>query len=310
MAVRKQRPSKLDPYHERIGILPDKEIAALAGVTPENVRAFRNRRGIPARWRGEGVSLAHEDRVRRELGIPAPPPRKARKRKPSRAGSPASKGAKKVRRSKLDPFMEQVGLLPDKQVAVLAGVTPENVRAFRKRRGIPAGWRGEGSTGSTAEASRFASSGPARRGKLSAHAEQIGILTDARISDLAGTTPGNVRAFRKRHGIPARWRGEGQALPNERAILALEAGLDGSGATAAPVVEDLPPEPDDLPAPLQLGSLEGYAIKVVSSTGESSFVVVGGDIVDAARKAVQGLKRRGIEGKVVEVRFLATALGS
>lgn len=48
-----RRKSKLDPFESKIGILPDKVIGDLAGVTSENVRAFRNRRGISARWRGE-----------------------------------------------------------------------------------------------------------------------------------------------------------------------------------------------------------------------------------------------------------------
>lgn len=54
MAQAKRRKSKLDPYLEHIGVLPDREVAEMAGVTPENVRAFRARRDIPAGWRGEG----------------------------------------------------------------------------------------------------------------------------------------------------------------------------------------------------------------------------------------------------------------
>lgn len=42
-----RRRSKLDPYIELLGIKSDAEIAALAGVTPANVNAFRRRHGIP-----------------------------------------------------------------------------------------------------------------------------------------------------------------------------------------------------------------------------------------------------------------------
>jgi len=35
-----------------LGTVPDSEIASLAGVTGENVRAFRRRHGIDATWKG------------------------------------------------------------------------------------------------------------------------------------------------------------------------------------------------------------------------------------------------------------------
>ncbi len=120
------RKSRLDPYLNEIGTVPDKEIALRAGTTPENVRTFRIRRGIPAAWRGETA----EDLAGRLQS-------KAAHRKP--------KGGRKVgsRPSKLDPFREHLGVLPDKQVAEMAGVSAENVRSYRLRRGIPARWRGE-----------------------------------------------------------------------------------------------------------------------------------------------------------------------
>ncbi|MFH1464153.1 MAG: hypothetical protein ABIO70_07190 [Pseudomonadota bacterium] len=62
MAQAKRRKSKLDPYLDHIGVLPDREVAEMAGVTPENVRAFRARRNIPAGWRGEGRSY-HGDMI-------------------------------------------------------------------------------------------------------------------------------------------------------------------------------------------------------------------------------------------------------
>jgi len=121
------RKSKLDAYAEFIGSLPDKDVAQKAGVTPENVRTFRLRRGIPASWRGES---AEELAVRVQS--------KAKLRKPST--SPRSS-----RPSKLDPFRQYLGELADKEVAEMAGVSAENVRSYRLRRGIPAGWRGEAS---------------------------------------------------------------------------------------------------------------------------------------------------------------------
>ena len=46
-----RRKSRLDPYFDELGRVPDAEIAARAGVTPENVRAYRSRHGIKAEYR-------------------------------------------------------------------------------------------------------------------------------------------------------------------------------------------------------------------------------------------------------------------
>ena len=48
------------------------------------------------------------------------------------------------RKSVLDPHLDIVGVLPDKEVGQRVGVTAENVRSYRVRRNIPAQWRGEG----------------------------------------------------------------------------------------------------------------------------------------------------------------------
>jgi hypothetical protein len=134
-----------------------------------------------------------------------------------------------------------------------------------------------------------------RAGKLGRFREQIGILPDARIATLAGTSPANVRAFRLRHNIPARWRGEGQPLPNEEAIILLDAGP----APAAPAVVAAP-------APLPEGQdLDGYEITV--SPG-GTWVVVARDIAEAARRALDALAARGIEGRVVGLRYVARVL--
>ncbi len=48
MAPRKKRRSKLDPFHSQIGKVPDREIAALAEVSPDAVRMYRQRHKIPS----------------------------------------------------------------------------------------------------------------------------------------------------------------------------------------------------------------------------------------------------------------------
>ena len=167
-----------------------------------------------------------------------------------------------------------------------------------------------------------------RKSKLDPFVDKIGIFPDKTIAEMAGTSAENVRVYRKRKDIPARWRGQGEPLPNEEAILALLAGTDQAAtiepaalveptpvAEIAPVFEDLPPEADDVevsepdlvaePAV----AFKGYEINVLGPNGNTKFVATGTDIVDAARNAVTALAARAIEGEVVEVKFLAGVLG-
>ncbi len=54
-----QYTSKLDAFSDKIGVLPDREVAELAGCTPENVSYYRKSRGIPAYWRGNSEAVNH-----------------------------------------------------------------------------------------------------------------------------------------------------------------------------------------------------------------------------------------------------------
>jgi len=329
--IKRHRKSKMDPFMDKIGVLSDREVGDLAGVSSENVRAFRKRRGIPAQWRGEAKQIAVASAPKAKAA-----PKAATKRKP--------------RRGKLTPFLDQVGTVPDARIAEMAGTSPANVRAFRLRHDIPARWRGEGELLPVAPApvetvpveATLPTPAPApakpgrkpRRGKLTPFLEHIGILSDSVIGDKAETTAQNVRAFRIRHGIPARWRGEGEPLPNEEAILALQAGpqaiedptpviepVPAPVVEAAPVAEpvlpvddDLPPEADDVldlvPAAETAVVLKGYKVRVVAEDQKTTFVVTGADIVEAAQNAVAALAQRATEGEIVELKFLANMLGA
>ncbi len=48
MQGERRRRSKLDPYVHLLGKLPDREVAAMAGMTPDGVRMYRQRHNIPA----------------------------------------------------------------------------------------------------------------------------------------------------------------------------------------------------------------------------------------------------------------------
>jgi len=210
----------------------------------------------------------------------------------------------RTRRSKLDPYLDKLGVLTDREMGELAGVSAQNVRAYRKRRGIPAGWRGEGAVATEGERSTRRP----RRGKLTPFVQQIGILSDATIAKMAQATSANVRAYRLRHDIPARWRGEGEPLPNEQDILTLHLGTSPAQAPEVPPVATMVvPEPEALPAPAVCG-LQGYEVKVRGPVGFEKFVVTGTDIADAAGNAMRGWDARSTEGELVGIRHLAGLL--
>ena len=68
MAPRKKRRSKLDPYLNQVGKVPDREIADKAGVSPDAVRMFRQRHKIPS-YR---AYLKTQGSTPRPAPIPAP----------------------------------------------------------------------------------------------------------------------------------------------------------------------------------------------------------------------------------------------
>lgn len=172
MAIELKRKTKLEPYLSEIGTIPDAEVAAKAGVSAENVRTFRKRHDIPAGWRGETTvaaaksarggkkkqtRAARKPKAAKVAAAPAveaaaaptaaattapaaPAPKKPKKAAKAESGGAVRKNpspANRQRRpSALDAHWDKLGKLSDREVANLAGVTAENVRAFRKRHGI------------------------------------------------------------------------------------------------------------------------------------------------------------------------------
>ncbi len=88
---------RLRPYFSDLGQVPDGQLAKKAGL-----------------------SVATVARIRRSMGIG-----------PAQRGSADGSGA-----SRIDPFRELLGRVPDAEVAALAGVTRAAVRNYRSRRNI------------------------------------------------------------------------------------------------------------------------------------------------------------------------------
>lgn len=92
-------------HWDLLGVVPDKEVAEQAGVSVRTVASFRARHGIPAY---------------------------AGPRRPATVSR---------RRSRIDPFEDLLGQVPDRVIAERAGVSLNAVRNYRVKRGIPAAGR-------------------------------------------------------------------------------------------------------------------------------------------------------------------------
>jgi hypothetical protein len=99
-----------------VGAMPDHQAAAKMGVSVRTLAAYRARNGIPA-YSG---------------------PRNRAPRPAAAEAAPAGTG----RRSKIDPFRDQVGTVPDRIIAERAGVTLNAVRNYRAKHAISASGRG------------------------------------------------------------------------------------------------------------------------------------------------------------------------
>lgn len=120
----------LAPFRSELGTIPDQQIAEKAKVSRSVVVNYRKRLGIKAY---EGYKFGVRD------AVPPSTPR-APRAQASRASSADTGGSKtfRGRRSKLDAWVHLLGREPDSEVARKAGVTQENVRTYRLRRGIAA----------------------------------------------------------------------------------------------------------------------------------------------------------------------------
>ena len=189
------RASKLDAFLQQIGKRPDEDIARAAGCSAANVYMYRRRHGI-------GMALAV----------------------PAAVVSPMASGVseRKPRPSALDRHRHLVGKLSDKEVAQIAGCTPSNVSAFRRKRGIAIASSDADAVpvpvasvaaapvavAPVAAASVAAALAPSvskrklRPSGLDNHRNIIGKLSDKEVAQIAGCTSSNVSFYRRKHGIP------------------------------------------------------------------------------------------------------------
>lgn len=334
----------LDSVKHLMGTMPDHEIAALCNSTPSIVGRYRRRLGIPA-YEGYKFGMGQEPPSKKREDEEAEAAAEAEAEKPvEKAEKAAPKG-----RSKLDAFLDVIGQLSDAEVAARAGVTAEAVRIYRRRHGLAS--RRDNARAEATESKAAVSTPPARReasraeekadsaaktaqrrlSKLDDYMDLVGTLPDREVATMAGVTPENVRAFRRRHNIPARWRNEGAESASqqveapvvvEAAPVEAPAAKKGRAAKPAavepePVVEAAPvavqaaPEVEAAPvvaAPRTTLSRQGYAVHVRVGDTVHEYLIVATDIASAATNAIVAVATRHADAEITSIRHLGPAL--
>lgn len=190
-----------------VGRVADGVVAERHGISRKTVLAWRKRNGIPA-WddprRVEGAAgeaapgggrAAGVARGARAAGEGAAGDAAGGARTAGHAaggGSGASTGSgRRAKPSRLDAFAHLLGTLSDRALAEKAGVSTENVRMYRQRRGIVAEWRAAAPAPTKVESA------------LAAVAQELGRVPDAVIAQRVGVSRSAVTQYRARHGIPS-----------------------------------------------------------------------------------------------------------
>jgi len=229
--------------------------------------------------------------------------------------TPESALAKKTkkfagRKSKIDPYAHLVGTVSDKEIAEMSGTSTENVRTWRKRRGIAAPAEDGAAAKSDAapakaakpkaKAKRRSKKTRRRKSKLDPYRKELGVLPDKEIAEKAGTSAENVRAYRKRHGIAAQWRAESAAAPAPAPAPAKAAKAPKAAPKAAPARK----------SSRKAGPPRAWAFRVTAAVGgaQKEYVTFGADVVEAAQLARQRLGERHADAFVEKIEVLGVAL--
>lgn len=247
--------SVLAQFRAKLGKVPDQQIAEQAGVSRTLVVNYRKKLGIAA-----------------YQGHKTPPAAPA----PVVESSPAK--AFRGRRSALDEYMDVLGKLPDADIAKMAGVTAENVRTYRNRRGIAATWqpapaRTEVASAAPAPAPAAPVPAPAPPAPAAELAPKATRPRKAAAAPVPVEAPAPVATVVTPPIAPA---AEPVAPP------AAPAPAPAASAAPAPVA---PAPAPAAPAASSAASNTVFLVVVDTDQGQRSYAILGADIADAAATA-------------------------
>lgn len=252
--------SVLAAYRNRLGKIPDQKIADQAGVSRTLVVNYRKKLGISA-YQGHKSALSA-----------------------SKAATESNTDRPfRGRRSALDPFLGQLGSLPDAEIARLAGVTAENVRTYRQRRNIAPVWQ----AGDPPVAPPPATATPASRG---ASAIKAGTVAKA---GSAGPKRAPAAPVASVDALPSLAAEEFAEAAAEAAVAPLEAPAEPAQAPM-PAAKTLAVSTTRKAPALPSSSASGTAFLVLVDTdqGPRSYALIAADIGAAATAAAARIASR------------------
>ncbi len=216
---------------------------------------------------------------------PAPPgPRSRRKRTeelPPEPGEVAAGARPGSKDAKILPFADELGKIPDADLAAKAGVSVRTVASFRARHNIT-GYSGP---------RRSRNPRSPKRSKIDPYVDLLGTVPDRVVADRAGVSLNAVRNYRVKREIPAAGRRGGKAQPAKALVVtpAASAASAAPAAAAAPVAAAAPAATP--PAPTSVGALGAPtavgAWRVVFTQGtdaEATCIVVAPTLAQAAKR--------------------------
>ena len=290
--------SKLDDLLSVVGVLPDREVAKMAGISTEGVRMYRRRHDIAMTPGGAKAGKAAKvvaAPVAKAAAAPAParvaPPAVAPAVAPAAApvaSKAAVRGKVGGRRSAIDPYFDLLGTVPDREIAVMADVTIENVRAFRKRQGIASVFSREAAAPAAA-APAAATPAPAAPAKVAAPA-----AVAAPVAVAAAPVAAPVAVAAKPVAAPV-------AVAAAPVAVAAAPVAVAAAPVAKPVVA--------AKTTSQAASTEGYEVETKDGAGlVVGYIVVASNIADAAAKAQAAVGTARPGAQIVAIRHLGPAL--
>lgn len=269
---------KLAPFKDKLGKIPDHEIAQLAGVSRTAVVSFRKRMGISSY---EGYKFQ-----------PGAAPTKASPAKPT----PSKTGAAKTAPAKVAAAKAAPAAAPKAAPAKVEAAKPAPAKAAPVAAAKPAAPAEKAFHG--------------RKSKLDPYLHLLGKVSDADIAARAGVTTENVRAYRTRRGItPSK---AAAAAPAPAAPAKAEAKAMPVAAPVAPAkveAKAAPAAPAAVAAPRASAKQNAFTVTADGKGGDTvTYAVVAGDIAEAARLAIAGLAARGHAGAIKGIQRVAELL--
>ena len=262
-----------------------RELAKEFGSTAGSINKALKRNGLERKHAPSGPRTARDADAapaakktapKKAAAKKAPKKAAAKKTAPKKAAKaakrPGPKGLRASTAAKLAPYLTMLGEVADGEIASMAGISIQTVARVRKEKGIaPRRGRGAAAKPVSSDVPRRR---PGRPSKITPFEDKLSSHTDAEVAAMAGVSENAVRNYRKRHGLAAAATPEVVDSPKVVAKAPKAAEAAPKAAVKAPKASA---------APVSVVGQRAYRVQL----GDRTAIVVGTNLVEAARKAVE-----------------------